>query len=108
MQMRHQIVGERTFFRDVAHEHRDRAADGLIDINDENFVVVPEENRAAAARRQDCPHLHLDHRFVHRANSIRANRKNKRVRRDARSSHHVRLYASDEDFRASGLACSAR
>ena len=64
-QMAHQIVRQRPFLDRAAHEHRDRAADALVDIDDENFVVVPEENRAAAARRQDRPHLHLDHRFVH-------------------------------------------
>jgi len=72
-------MGERALFRDIPHEHGDRAPDRLIDVNDENFVVVPQENRAAAARGQDRPHLHLDHRFVHpRANVIRRERKNKR------------------------------
>src|SRR5881396_3502278 len=42
--MRHQIVSERTLLGNLAHEHRNRAAHGLIDINDEDFVVVAEEH----------------------------------------------------------------
>jgi hypothetical protein len=64
-QMCHEIVSERTLFGDLAHEHRDRAAHGLIDINDEHLVVIAEKHGAPAACRQDRPHLHLDHRFVH-------------------------------------------
>jgi hypothetical protein len=37
----------------------------LIDVDDEDFVVIAEENRATAARGQDRTHLHLDHRLVH-------------------------------------------
>ena len=65
-QMTHQVVRQGALFGNVAHEHRDRAADALIDINDEYLVVVPEENSATAARRQNRSHLHLDDRFVHR------------------------------------------
>src|SRR5262249_575589 len=63
--MSHEIMGERALFGDLAHEHRDRAADGLIDIDDEHLLVIAEKDRAPAARRQNCPHLHLDDRFVH-------------------------------------------
>ena len=74
-QMPHQIVGERALLGNLAHEHRDRAAHRLIDINDEHFVVVAEKHRAPAARRQNCPHLHLDHRFVHRRTLSAGNEK---------------------------------
>ena len=63
--MRHQIVSERALLGNLAHEHRNRAADGLIDINDEDFVVVAEEHGTPAACRQNRAHLHFDHRFVH-------------------------------------------
>src|SRR5205823_3469403 len=60
-----QIVSERALLGNLAHEHRNRAADGLIDINDEDFVVVAEEHGTPAACRQNRAHLHFDHRFVH-------------------------------------------
>ena len=63
-------MGERALFRDIPHEHGDCAPDRLIDVNDEDFVVVSQENRAAAAGRQDRPHLHFDHRFVHPAQTV--------------------------------------
>ena len=50
-QMRHQIMSERTLFGDVTHEHCDSAANGLIDVDDENLLIVTKENRAPAARR---------------------------------------------------------
>src|SRR5436305_1902855 len=34
--MRNQIMSERALFADIAHEHGDRAAHGLVDINDEH------------------------------------------------------------------------
>ena len=74
-QMRHQIMGQRPLFRDIAHEHGDRAADRLIDIDNEDLVVVPEENGAPPARRQNRAHLHLDDRLVHPGNVIRRRRK---------------------------------
>src|SRR5215467_15947014 len=75
--MRHQIVGKWSLLGYVTHEHGDGATHSLIDINDEHFLIVPEENCAPAARRQNRPHLHLDHRLVHRINSTCANRKHK-------------------------------
>ena len=63
--MAHQIVGQRALLRDIAHEHGDRAAHGLVNINDEDFVVVPEENSAPSAGRQNCADLHLDDRLIH-------------------------------------------
>ena len=39
--------------------------DALIDIDDEHFVGVAEENRTATARWQDRAHLHFNDRFVH-------------------------------------------
>ena len=63
--MRHQIVSQRALLGNLAHEHRDRAAHGLIDINDEHLVVIAEEHGTPAACRQNRTHLHFDHRFVH-------------------------------------------
>ncbi len=73
------IVREWSLFDRPAHEHGDRAPDALVDINDEYFVDVPEENRATAARRQDRSHLHLHDCFIHQKNRNRPISKNKRV-----------------------------
>src|SRR5262249_856163 len=48
-QMRHQIMSKGTLFGDVTHEHCDSAADGLIDVDDENLLIVAKENRASPA-----------------------------------------------------------
>ena len=68
--MSHEIMRKGTFFAYLAHEHGDGAADRLIDINDENFVVIPEKNSTSPARGQDRPHLHLNHRFVHPSETV--------------------------------------
>jgi hypothetical protein len=94
-------MSERTLFGDVTHEHCDGAANGLIDVDDENLLIVAKENCAPAAGRQYCPHLHLDHSLVHRGNSTWAKRKNK-LCTGGRSSI-TRAYASDEDFRGTSL-----
>src|SRR5436190_1888259 len=82
--MRHQIVSERTLLGNLAHEHRNRAAHGLIDINDEDFVVVAEENGTPAACRQNRAHLHFDHRFVHQRTLSAGKRKTSDVHRMGR------------------------
>jgi hypothetical protein len=64
-QMRHQIVSERPLLCDLTHEHGDRAAHRLIDVDDEYFLVIANKHGAPTACRQNRPHLHLDHRFVH-------------------------------------------
>src|SRR6202047_1388784 len=77
-QMPDEIVGKRTLLGNLAHEHRDRAANGLIDINNEYLVVVSQKHRATATGWQNRAHLHFDHRFIHRANGTRPIAKNKR------------------------------
>ena len=84
--MRHQIVSEGALLGNLAHEHRDRAADGLIDINDEHLVVIAEKHRTPAACRQNRPHLHFDHRFVHQRTLSAGKRKTSGVRRMRRRS----------------------
>src|SRR3984893_11439564 len=79
--MRHQIVGKGTFLGDLAHEHRDRAAHGLININDEDLVVIAEEHGTPAACRQNRAHLHFDHRFVHERTLSAGKRKTSDVHR---------------------------
>ncbi len=64
-EMPHEIVRQRALFCDLAHEHRDRATDRLVDINNKHLVVIPEKNSASSASGQDRPHLHLNHRFIH-------------------------------------------
>jgi hypothetical protein len=61
----HQIVSKRPFLRNLTHEHRDRAPDCLIDIDDENFIAIADKNCAPTAGRQNRAHLHFDHRLVH-------------------------------------------
>ena len=82
--MGHQIVRERAFLGDLAHEHRDRAAYRLIDINDEHLVVIAEKHRTPAACRQDRPHLHFDHSFVHEQTLSAGKRKTSGARRMGR------------------------
>jgi len=84
--MRHQIVSERALLGNLAHEHRDRAAHRLIDINDEHLVVIAEKHRTPAACRQNRPHLHFDHRFVHERTLSAGKRKTSGVRRIRRRS----------------------
>ena len=82
--MGHQIVRERAFLGDLAHEHRDRAAYRLIDINDEHLVVIAEKHRTPAACRQDRTHLHFDHSFVHEQTLSAGKRKTSGARRMGR------------------------
>jgi hypothetical protein len=82
--MRHQIVSERALLGNLAHEHGDRAAHGLIDINDEHLVVIAQEHCAPAACRQNRAHLHFDHRFVHERTLSAGKRKTSDVHRIGR------------------------
>jgi len=52
----------------------------LIDINDEDLVIISDKHRAPAARRQNSPHLHFDHRFVHQMDGSCPRMKNKQRR----------------------------
>jgi hypothetical protein len=70
-------MGEGALFGNLAHEHGNCAAHRLIDINDEHFIVISDKHRTPTTCRQDCPHLHLDHRFVHLVNGTRPRVKNK-------------------------------
>src|SRR5438270_12246078 len=75
--MRHQIMRQRSFFRHLTHEHRDRAANRLIDVNDENFVAIPDENRATATGWEHGANMYLNDRFVHRVDGTDGRTKNK-------------------------------
>ena len=63
--MRHQIMRQRSLFRHLAHEHCDRAPDRLIDVNDENFVAIPDENCATATGWEYGANMYFNDRFVH-------------------------------------------
>src|SRR5438067_10910200 len=65
-QIRYKIVSERPLLGELTHEHGDRADHRLIDVDDEHYLVIANKHRAPAACRQHCPHLHHDHRFVHK------------------------------------------
>src|SRR5437879_10538760 len=75
--MGHQIVRQRSLFRHLAHEHRDRAPDRLIDVNDENFVAIPDENRATAAGWEHGANMYLNDRLIHRGDGTDGSTKNK-------------------------------
>jgi hypothetical protein len=63
--MGNKIVGKGALLGNLAHEHRDRASDGLIDINNKHLVGIAQENCTPAAGRQNRTNLHLNHRLVH-------------------------------------------
>src|SRR6266480_3639777 len=98
--MRHQIMRQRSLFRHLAHEHRDRAPDRLIDVNDENFVAIPDENRATAAGWEHGANMYLNDRFVHRIDGTDRRTKNKLLqpRRTVSLRTHVSQTASDIAF----------
>src|SRR5436305_13996856 len=79
--MRHQIVRQRSLFRHFTHEHRDRAADRLMDVNDENFGAIPDENRATASGWEYGANMYLYDRFVHRVDGTHGRTKHKLLHR---------------------------
>ena len=103
--MRHQIVSERALLGNLAHEHRDRAAHGLIDINDEDLVVIAEEHGTPAACRQNRAHLHFDHRFVHERTLSAGKRKTSDAHRISRIRfmRHMGTYEPHEIFEPTRL-----
>jgi hypothetical protein len=68
---------QRSFFRHLAHEHRDRAPDCLIDVNNKDFVAIPDKNRATAAGGEHSTNMYLNDRFVHRVDGTDGRTKNK-------------------------------
>src|SRR5438093_10441102 len=76
-QMRHQIMRQRSLFRHLAHKHRDRTADRLIDVNDENLIAIPDENRATATGWEYGANMYFNDRFVHRGDGTDGRTKNK-------------------------------
>src|SRR5438477_8889145 len=68
---------QRAFLRHVAHEHRDRAPDRLIDVNDKNLLAIPNENRATATRGEHGANMHFNDRFIHRSDGTAGRRKYK-------------------------------
>jgi hypothetical protein len=49
----------------------------LIDVNDENFIAIPDENRATAAGWEHSANMYLNDRFVHRVDGTDGRTKNK-------------------------------
>ena len=96
-QVRHQVMRQWPLFRDVPHEHGDRAPDCLVDVNDKNFVVVPKEHGTSPARRQNRANLHLDDRFIHAP---------ERMRSDCEIQEADDQRGSFPRFYEPGLACS--
>src|SRR4029077_7702670 len=68
---------QRPLFRHVAHEHRDRAPDRLIDVNNKDFVAIPDKNGATAAGGEHSTNMYLNHRFVHRVDGTDGRTKKK-------------------------------
>jgi hypothetical protein len=63
----HKIVGQRAFLLGAAHEHRNGLANGLINVNYEDLLIVSDEDSTPAGRRDDRPDLHFDDGFTHEA-----------------------------------------
>ena len=76
--------------RNLAHEHRDRATDRLVDIDNENLVVIPEKNSAPPTGGQDRPHLHLNHRFIHPSETVGEPIRNTSIRTARRARNFFR------------------
>lgn len=55
-----EVVSLRPFLWGMAHEHCDGGSDVLVDVNDENLVVVPDEDGASAAGGEDGADLDFD------------------------------------------------
>jgi hypothetical protein len=49
----------------------------LIDVNDKDFVAIPDKNRAAAAGGEHSTNMYLNDRFVHRVDGTDGRTKNK-------------------------------
>src|SRR5437016_14565352 len=101
--MRHQIMRQGSLFRNLAHEHRDRAPDRLIDVNDENFVAISDENRATATGWEYGSNMYLNDRFVHRVDGTDGRTKNKPLQPRSTVSlqtHVSQVTASDIAFGA--------
>jgi hypothetical protein len=49
----------------------------LIDVNNKNFVAIPDKNRATAAGGEHSTNMYLNDRFVHRVDGTDGRTKNK-------------------------------
>jgi hypothetical protein len=49
----------------------------LIDVNNKDFVAIPDKNRATAAGGEHSTNMYLNHRFVHRVDGTDGRTKNK-------------------------------
>jgi len=49
----------------------------LIDVNDENLIAIPDEDRTTAAGREHRANMYLNDRFVHRVDGTDGRAKNK-------------------------------
>ena len=54
---RHEIVGQGAFLGGVAHEHADDHAHVVLDLDNEDFLVIADEDRATTVRRQNAANL---------------------------------------------------
>src|SRR3977135_4249884 len=82
---------QRSFFGHLAHEHRDRAPDRLIDVNNKDFVAIPDKNRATAAGREHSTNMYLNDRFVHRVDGTDGRTKNKPLPAAAPSDRRIHM-----------------
>lgn len=63
----HQVVRQRTLFRRIAQKHPNNHSHVVLDLNDEDLLVVADENRAPAVRRQDPANLNGHNVTLHGA-----------------------------------------
>ena len=59
----HQIVGEWSFLGRLVHEHRDRRAHALVDVNHEDLLLVPDKDCAAVVIGKNGANRHRDDLF---------------------------------------------
>ena len=63
-----EVVREWTFFWFVAEKHSDDRAHLRFDVDDENFFVIADEQRATAVGGENTADLHRHHIVLHDAN----------------------------------------
>src|ERR1043166_6380462 len=71
----HQVMREWTFLRRIAQKHADNVPHGVLDLNHENFLVVPDENGATAVRGEDSANLDGHNVILHTSSLWRSSQK---------------------------------
>jgi hypothetical protein len=78
--MAHKIMCKRPLFGSAVHEHRDCGSHPFVDVDHEDFFLVPNKNRPSGIEWQDRSQLHGDDGFIHEARTLDAFRANDKGR----------------------------